>query len=73
MRPLRQFYGDRSGTLTDPFGHVWTISTHVEDVSEEELGKRAEAATKAAFSCRRRRKPMKNAALELSREGGGSG
>ena len=31
VRPLRnQFYGDRSGTLTDPFGHVWTISTHVE-------------------------------------------
>ena len=49
MRPLRnQFYGDRSGTLTDPFGHVWTISTHVEDVSEEELAKRAEAAMKEA-------------------------
>ena len=45
VRPLQnQFYGDRSGTLTDPFGHVWTISTHVEDVSEEELAKRAEAA-----------------------------
>ena len=27
-----QFYGDRSGTLVDPFGHVWTIATHVEDV-----------------------------------------
>ena len=49
VRPLRnQFYGDRSGTLTDPFGHVWTISTHVEDVSEEELAKRAEAAMKEA-------------------------
>lgn len=47
MRPLQnQFYGDRSGTLTDPFGHVWTISTHVEDVSEEEMAKRAEAAMK---------------------------
>ena len=45
VRPLQnQFYGDRSGTLTDPFGHVWTISTHVEDVPEEELAKRAEAA-----------------------------
>ena len=45
MRPLQnQFYGDRSGTLTDPFGHVWTISTHVEDLSEEDLAKRAEAA-----------------------------
>jgi PhnB protein len=49
VRPLRnQFYGDRSGTLTDPFGHVWTISTHVEDVPEEELAKRAESAMKEA-------------------------
>ena len=49
MRPLQnQFYGDRAGTLTDPFGHVWTVSTHVEDVSEEELAKRAEAAMKEA-------------------------
>ena len=47
VRPLQnQFYGDRSGTLTDPFGHVWTVSTHVEDVTEEELAKRAEAAMK---------------------------
>ena len=38
-----QFYGDRSGTLEDPFGHVWTIATHVEDVSEDELAKRAAA------------------------------
>lgn len=36
-----QFYGDRSGTLEDPFGHVWTISTHVEDVSPEEMNRRA--------------------------------
>ena len=49
VRPLQnQFYGDRSGTLTDPFGHVWTIGTHVEDVSEEELAERAEAAMKEA-------------------------
>jgi PhnB protein len=38
-----QFYGDRSGTLQDPFGHRWTISTHTEDVSPEELEKRAVA------------------------------
>jgi PhnB protein len=38
-----QFYGDRSGTLTDPFGHVWTIATHVEDVSPEEMQKRMAA------------------------------
>ena len=49
MRPLQnQFYGDRSGTLSDPFGHVWTISSHVENVSEEEMAKRAEAAMKQA-------------------------
>ena len=35
-----QFYGDRSGTLKDPFGHVWTIATHKEDVSPEEMDKR---------------------------------
>jgi len=40
-RPVAdQFYGDRSGTLTDPFGHVWTISTHKEDVSQEEIERR---------------------------------
>jgi PhnB protein len=39
-----QFYGDRSGTLVDPFGHVWTLSTHVEDVDPEELERRAQAA-----------------------------
>ncbi len=42
-----QFYGDRSGTLEDPFGHVWTIATHVEDVPPEELKRRAEAAMRA--------------------------
>jgi len=41
LRPIaNQFYGDRSGTLRDPFGHVWTISTHVEDVSPEEIERR---------------------------------
>jgi PhnB protein len=37
-----QFYGDRSGTLSDPFGHRWHISTHVEDVDESELQRRME-------------------------------
>jgi PhnB protein len=47
QRPLQdQFYGDRTGTLTDPFGHVWTIATHKEDVSPEELHRRMESATK---------------------------
>jgi PhnB protein len=41
MKPLaNQFYGDRSGTLVDPFGHVWTLATHVEDVTPEEMEKR---------------------------------
>jgi PhnB protein len=44
LRPLAdQFYGDRSGTLKDPFGHQWTIATHVEDVSDEEIARRMEA------------------------------
>lgn len=38
-----QFYGDRTGGLTDPFGHVWWIATHVEDVSPEELQRRMAA------------------------------
>lgn len=41
VRPIHdQFYGDRAGSLQDPFGHVWTIGTHKEDVSEDELNKR---------------------------------
>ncbi|MGZ5442138.1 MAG: VOC family protein [Thermoanaerobaculia bacterium] len=44
LRPLEtQFYGDRSGQITDPFGHIWTISTHVEDVSPEEMERRMKA------------------------------
>ena len=43
-----QFYGDRSGNLTDPFGHVWTIGTHKEDVSAEEMQKRMAALPKSA-------------------------
>ena len=48
VKPLQdQFYGDRSGTLTDPFGHVWTIATHKEDVTMEEMNRRM-AATHGA-------------------------
>ncbi|HET6832708.1 MAG TPA: VOC family protein [Acidimicrobiales bacterium] len=39
--PENQFYGDRSATFDDPFGHRWTVNTHVEDVSPEEVGRRA--------------------------------
>ena len=43
LRPVAdQFYGDRMGTLEDPFGHVWSIGTHVEDVSPEEMRRRSE-------------------------------
>ena len=48
VRPMTdQFYGDRSGTLKDPFGHSWHISTHKEDVSMEELNKRMAAMHKS--------------------------
>ena len=39
-----QFYGDRLGTLEDPFGHVWTVATHKEDVSMEDMEERMKAA-----------------------------
>jgi len=38
-----QFYGDRMGTLKDPFGHIWFISSHIEDLTPEEIQKRAKA------------------------------
>jgi PhnB protein len=44
LRPVEdQFYGDRTGTVRDPFGHVWTVATHVEDLSDEEIGRRMQA------------------------------
>jgi PhnB protein len=44
LRPVtNQFYGDRAGTFEDPFGHQWHVHTHVEDVSPEELERRAAA------------------------------
>jgi PhnB protein len=43
-RPIQdQFYGDRSGSVIDPFGYKWTISTHVEDVPPEEMQRRVAA------------------------------
>jgi PhnB protein len=41
--PEDQFYGDRDGFIVDPFGHGWTIATHVEDVSPEEMMRRMAA------------------------------
>ena len=45
QKPVQdQFYGDRSGNLKDPYGHVWTVATHKEDVTPEEMTKRIAAA-----------------------------
>ncbi len=45
LSPLEdKFYGDRMGKIEDPFGHIWAIATHTEDVSPEEMEKRAAAA-----------------------------
>lgn len=43
MEPADQFYGDRSATVQDPFGNRWSIATHIEDVSDEEMMKRMAA------------------------------
>ncbi|HEY0592598.1 MAG TPA: VOC family protein [Thermoanaerobaculia bacterium] len=44
-RPLKdEFYGDRAGSLRDPFGHVWLIATHKEDVTPEQMEERMKAA-----------------------------
>jgi PhnB protein len=43
-RPVAdQFYGDRTGGISDPFGHQWYIATHIEDLSPEEVARRAAA------------------------------
>lgn len=47
IKPVQdQFYGDRSGMLEDPFGHIWFLATHKEDVAPEEISKRAETLFK---------------------------
>jgi len=49
LKPVQdQFYGDRSGFIQDPFGHLWGIATHIEDVSPKELQERARKAQQAA-------------------------
>jgi PhnB protein len=50
MEPDNQFWGDRFGTIKDPFGHVWGIATHVEDVSPEEMAERGREAMAAMGS-----------------------
>jgi PhnB protein len=47
VRPIEtKFYGDRMATIADPFGHIWHVSTHVEDVSPEEIERRAASLSK---------------------------
>jgi PhnB protein len=49
LKPVQdQFYGDRSGFIQDPFGHLWGVATHVEDVSPEEMAERAKKVMQAA-------------------------
>jgi PhnB protein len=50
MEVADQFWGDRFGTITDPFGHVWSIATHVEDVSPQDMAERAKEAMAAMSS-----------------------
>jgi PhnB protein len=51
LRPVKdQFYGDRSGSIEDPFGHVWHVSTHKEDVPQDELKRRADEAMRPSGS-----------------------
>jgi PhnB protein len=47
-QPEDKFYGDRLGTLLDPFGHTWHISTHIEDVTEDEIMRRMTAISAKA-------------------------
>ncbi len=48
IRPVQdQFYGDRTGMFEDPFGHIWSLATHTEDLSPEEIGRRAEEYMKS--------------------------
>ena len=49
LRPVAdQFYGDRTGSLEDPFGHVWHVATHTQDISPKEMKKRAAAMASTA-------------------------
>ena len=49
LKPVQdQFYGDRSGFIQDPFGHLWGVATHIEDVSPQEMKERMKKAMPAA-------------------------
>jgi PhnB protein len=49
LKPVQdQFYGDRTGFIQDPFGHLWGVATHIEDVAPKDLAERAKKVMKAA-------------------------
>jgi PhnB protein len=49
LKPVQdQFYGDRSGFIQDPFGHLWGVATHIEDVAPKDMEERAKKAMQAA-------------------------
>lgn len=48
MGPMNQFWGDRNAGITCPYGYKWSLATHIEDVSDEEIGRRAEEWKKNA-------------------------
>jgi PhnB protein len=50
MEVADQFWGDRFGTISDPFGHIWSIATHVEDLTPDEIAERSKAAMAAMTS-----------------------
>jgi PhnB protein len=50
MEVSDQFWGDRFGSVVDPFGHQWSIATHVEDLTPEEIAERAKSAMAAMSS-----------------------
>jgi PhnB protein len=50
MEVADMFWGDRFGTVSDPFGHVWSIATHVEDLTPDEIAERGKAAMAAMSS-----------------------
>jgi PhnB protein len=50
MEVADQFWGDRFGTVSDPFGHIWSVATHIEDLSPDEIAERGKAAMAAMSS-----------------------
>jgi PhnB protein len=51
MPPADMFWGDRYAVITDPFGHKWSLATHKEDLTPEEIGKRAQAFFQQSGGC----------------------